>query len=283
MEEKKIAGGEKSGPDGILFGALKIFQPDEGTGPRVNVDTILLAHFARFPDRARAIELGCAQGAVSLIIAMRRKEKREIRGVTAETMAGGPRADRRATRPIDAFDINPALIDLALENARLNGLSGEVNFFVSDLREHRENFEAGSYDAVVMNPPYDEPNRSRPSPNGAMASALHGASCALSDVVTAAKHLLNNRGKFFLVMRAKRAAELFSLLSQNNVRPKRLRAVHPRPGRAASVVLVEAVRSSGDGLIIEPPLFICGPDGKYTGELLEAYAPGHEEGSKCRS
>jgi tRNA1(Val) A37 N6-methylase TrmN6 len=281
MKKGEITGKEKSGPDDLLFGALKIFQPDEGTGPRVNVDTVLLAHFARFRDRARVIELGCAQGAVSLILAKRRKERREMRGMTAETAAEGC-----LLRPIDAFDINPALIDLARQNAELNGLSDDVNFFVSDLREHRKNFMSGSYDAVVMNPPYDEPDRSRPSQNGAMASALHGASCGLSDVVIAARYLLNNRGKFFLVMRAKRAAELFSLLSQNNVRPKRLRAVHPRPGRAASVVLVEAIRSSGDGLIIEPPLFICGPDGKYTDELLEAYVPedeDREERPVCRS
>jgi tRNA1(Val) A37 N6-methylase TrmN6 len=110
-----------------------------------------------------------------------------------------------------------------------------------------------------------------------MASALHGASCGLADVVGAARYLLDNRGKFFLVMRAKRTAELFSLLSQYNVRPKRLRAVHPRPGKAASVVLVEAIRASGDGLVIEPPLFILGSDGKYTEDLLEAYRLGEAD------
>jgi len=65
--------------------------------------------------------------------------------------------------------------------------------------------------------------------------------------------------------------ELFHILSEQNVKPKRLRAVHPKPDRQASVVLVEAVRASGDGIIVEPPLFICGRDGKYTEELLAAY------------
>ena len=229
----------------------------------MNVDTILLAHYARLRGGIRAVEFGCAHGAVSLIIARRLKDGREASG-----RAGAP------FWPIDAFDINPSLIGLAKENAALNGLSGEVNFFTADLRECRDNFEAGSYDAVVMNPPYDEPDKSRPSPVGAMASALHWASCCLADVVGAARYLLKNGGKFFLVMRAKRTAELFSLLNQSNVRPKRLRVVHPRPGRAASVVLVEAVRASGDGLVIEPPLFILGSDGKYTPDLLEAYRLG---------
>jgi tRNA1(Val) A37 N6-methylase TrmN6 len=59
-----------------------------------------------------------------------------------------------------------------------------------------------------------------------------------------------------------------------------MRAVHPKPGRAASVVLVEASRASGDGLVVEPPLFIYGADGNYTEELLDAYRL--EEPGQCR-
>jgi tRNA1(Val) A37 N6-methylase TrmN6 len=48
-------------------------------------------------------------------------------------------------------------------------------------------------------------------------------------------------------------------------------AVHPRPDRAAVIALVEAVRASGDGMTIEPPLFVRGSDGEYTAKFLEAY------------
>jgi tRNA1(Val) A37 N6-methylase TrmN6 len=153
----------------------------------------------------------------------------------------------------------------------LNGLAERVLFSVADLREHRRDYAAESYDAVVMNPPYDEPGSSRPSPDAAMAAAMHGEQCELSDVVACAKYLLRNGGKFFLVMRAKRLGELFCLLHRHNVKPKRMRAVHPKPDRAASVVLVEAKRASGDGVTVEPPLFIYGADGNYTDELLAAY------------
>jgi tRNA1(Val) A37 N6-methylase TrmN6 len=161
-----------------------------------------------------------------------------------------------------------------------------VSFFVSDLREHRKNFRAGTYDAVIMNPPYGEPLGSRPGPNEAMARAMHGESCTLADVAASARFLLRNGGKFFLVMRASRCAELFSLLNEKNVRPKRMRVVHPKPGREASVILVEAVRASGDGLTIEPPLFIYGTDGEYTEDLLDAYRTDEPKGEArrpCRS
>ena len=235
-------------PDDILYGRLKMFQPLEGRGPRVRVDTVLLAHYAVIKPRSRVLEMGCANGAISMILARRRPGAR-----------------------FEAFDINPELVGMAVKNAELNGLSGAISFFVSDLREYRRDFAAVTYDAVVMNPPYDEPGTSRPSPDRTMAGALHGTSCALSDVVACAKYLLRNGGKFFLVMRAKRLGELFGLLQSYNIKPKRCRAVHPKPDRQASVVLIEAVRASGDGIIVQPPLYICGSDGEYTDDLLEAY------------
>lgn len=251
----------------ILYGELKMLQPREGRGPRVNVDTVLLADFVRLAPSSRAAEMGCAHGAISLIAARRRRVL-------------FPDASPPA---IDAFDINEALVDIARENAEMNGLSGDVRSFVADLRRVRELFSAETYDVVMMNPPYDDPRTARPPSDEAMAAATHGTECALVDVVAAAKFLLRNGGKFFCVMRASRASELFCLLTEHNVRPKRMRAVHPKPGRAASVVLVEAVRAAGEGLTIEPPLYICGEDGEHTSDLLAAYsiAP-RQERAPCR-
>ena len=241
--------------DDILYGVLRLFQPQGGQGPRVNVDTILLAHFARYPARSKVLEMGCAHGAIALILAERRRR----------------RHPQRRFQAIDAFDINPALVAMAVRNAELNGLGENVRFFHADLREHRDLFPAERYDAVVMNPPYDEPDRSRPSENPAMATAMHGNCASLREVVQAARYLLKNGGKLYLVLRAKRTGELFALLDELNMRPKRARFVHPKPGREASVVLVEAVRASGDGMRVEAPLCIWGDDGTYTEELLTAY------------
>jgi tRNA1(Val) A37 N6-methylase TrmN6 len=241
--------------DDILYGALKMRQPAEGTGPRVNVDTILLAHYARFSSGARVMELGCAHGAISLILAKRR-------------LLSGGGAD---LKPIEGIDVNPELVSMASQNAERNGLSCHVSFTSADLRRHRELYAPETFDVVIMNPPYDEPGRSRRSSNEAVAAAMHGDLCNLEDAVAAAKYLVRNGGKFFLVMRAKRLAELTCLLSGHNVRPKRIRAVHPKPDKEASVVLVEAVRASGDGMTLEPPLFITDEDGRYTESLLAAY------------
>ena len=244
----------------ILYGALRMYQPDEDSGPRVNVDTVLLAHFAALRSGSRVIEMGCAHGAVTLILAKRASVRGELRGC------------------FEGFDINPSLVEMAKANAELNSLSGAVKFSVFDLRNYREFCSSESYDAVIMNPPYDEPGRCRPSPRAPLSDAMHGGSCTLAEVVDAAKYLLKNGGKFFMVMRANRSGELFALLEERNIRAKRVRFVHPKPERVASVVLVEAKRASGAGLVVEPPLYIQGLDGEYTEQLLDAY---RIEGAPC--
>ena len=246
---------KSSGLNDILYGALKMRQPEDGMGPRVNVDTILLADYARFARRARVMEMGCAHGAISLILAKR---------MLASARPG-------EFHPIEGIDINPALVIMAKENALLNGLSDRVSFMAADLREYKSLYLAGTYDAVIMNPPYDEPGKSRRSANESVSAAMHGDLCTLRDVAAAAKYLLRNGGSLFLVIRAKRLAELSFILHEHNVRVKKIRAVHPKPDRDASVVLVKAVRASGDGVTVEPPMFIYGEDGEYTETLLGAY------------
>ena len=81
----------------LLRGVLKIKQPGEKEGPRVNLDTILLAHYARPKKREKILEIGCAHGAVSLILAKR-------------------------GHSIEGVDIQPHLVEMAAENAAANGL-----------------------------------------------------------------------------------------------------------------------------------------------------------------
>ena len=241
--------------DDLLWGALTLEQPSEGQGPRVTVDTVLLAHFVRLKGRERVMELGCAHGALSLLLAARLR----ARGCLGEGFS------------LRGLDLQPRLVELARRNARSNGLERWTRFDPGDLRDRACWGDGRPYDAVVANPPYEDPKRSRPSSREGVALAVHGLACSLEDLVRAARGCLRSRGRLFLVMRAKRLGELTSLLREHRLEPKRLRAVHPKPDRAASVVLLEALRDGGPGLTVEPPLFIHRGDGTHSEELLEAY------------
>lgn len=230
----------------LLRGLLRIKQPDAKDGLRVNVDTILLAHFVQPKNGEKILELGCAHGAISLILAKR--------GFAVE-----------------GTDIQPHLIALAKENAEYNGLAGLADFYVADLREYKKNWKAQSFDKVVVNPPYGTPESSNISPSKAIASASQGVQCTLDDVLAAAHYVLKNRGHLDIIMRASRTSELFSLLNGYKIQPKTVRFVHPKHDAEASVVLVEAVRAAGRGIRVLQPLFILSEDGKETPQMAENY------------
>lgn len=239
------------GREDLLRGELKIKQPQENEGPRVNLDTILLAHFTRPKKRERILEIGCAHGAVSLILAKRGHN-------------------------VEGADIQPHLIRMASENALDNGLEGKTKFYTADIRDHRKIWEAQSFDRVAVNPPYFEPKSGSVSPSEALATALNGSECTLEDIVQACRYLLKNKGYLDIVIHAARVGELMALLDKYNIAPKKFRSVHPKPGAEASVVLIEAVRASKHGLRIEAPLFVLDEEGKETLQLLEAYRTGGE-------
>jgi len=234
--------------DDILYGKLKLWQP--GEGPRVNMDTVLLAAYVRLKPRLDSsfIELGAAAGAVSLMLALRFPEKFRILGL----------------------EIQPELEELAQRNRLESGLSERVAFQRMDLREYRS-LPAGSFDGLVVNPPYEEEGRGRKSPSETTSIARQSVCCTLADVAEAASWLLKNKGRFFAVCRADRMAEFLALLSARKLEPKRLKLVYPKMGDNANLFLVESLKGGGAGLTVEPPLFVYGSGGGYTPELLQAY------------
>lgn len=228
----------------LMSGALKLIQPDVGEGLRMNVDTVLLADFVRPKVSEKILEIGCAHGSISLILAKR--------GFS-----------------VVGIDIQPHLIELAKKNAELNALSAE--FRVADIRDYKKIAHAQSFDRIVVNPPYDEPGRSCPSPREPVSAAMHGSCCTLGDIVTASRFLLKNRGRLDMVMRADRMGELFAMLDRANIQPKRLRCIYSKPAIPAFCVLIEAMRAGRHGLVVEPPFFITDENGVETRELKEAY------------
>ena len=233
--------------DDILYGILKLWQPK--TGARVNVDTILLAAFPDIPENReeKFAELGSASGAISLLLAKRFKNM-----------------------SVTGFEIQKEAVGLAKLNAIENGLSSQADFLEFDIRNYRT-IEAQSYGGVIVNPPYKSVGSGRISTKLAEAAARQETTCRLDEVIAAACWFLRSKGRFYCVFTANRLSELLNLLVNNNLQPKRIRFVHPKPRKTASVFLLEAVKNGGIGLTIESPLYIYDENGEYTEELKKAY------------
>ncbi len=188
---------------------------DEALG-RFTEDPVRLVRFLRAKPNERAVDLGTGNGIIPLY---------------ANALYGCPFA---------GLDLDGAQLDLARLSAERNGQ--DVPFYELDVSEAPKALGRGRFDLVTMNPPYytqasagEDPQRAR---------QRHGD--RLGDFLAAAFQLLDNGGRLCLCYRAEGLIDLFSLLRQNRLEPKRMELIE-RGGRVKTV-LVEAKKLARPGM-----------------------------------
>lgn len=214
---------------------------------RFTTDAYLLAAFSRVRRGESVLELGSGGGVVVLLLAARTEASRVV-----------------------GVEIQPALAGMAGRSIALNGLAERAVVLRHDLRTPLAT--ASRFDLVVANPPYLSPGTGRPGPNDAVNSAKQEILCTLRDVAEAAARAVAGNGRFILIHRPGRLPEILDECRRVHLIPKRLAMVHPRPGRAAARLLLEARPGGRPGLAVDPPLCIRGDQGGFTPEMEEVYA-----------
>lgn len=234
--------------DELWAGGPKFHQAEYGF--KLGTDSVLLAHFTN-PGRARKIlDLGCGAGVLTVLTAYK-----------------APRAQ------VMGIEIQPESAEVCKLNMAANGFDPE-QILLGDLREHRNLFEAGSFDLVISNPPYFTANSGYTAPDEKRATARDERSCSMDDLCKAAGYLVKWGGTFTVVHRPERLSELLCKLTKYGLEPKRLRLVSHKATSAPNLILVEARRGGKPGLTIEPPLILAKDDGSDTEEIQKIYHRG---------
>ena len=215
---------------------------------RLGTDCVLLADFVNTSSVRRGIDLGCASGAISLLL-LERSPKLFMTGL----------------------ELVPEAAALAEENMSVNALSDRSRIITGDIRAHRELFPSGHFDLVVANPPYYPMGSGLMSPDRARAAARGETDCTLEDICTASEYLCRTGGSVCFVHKPERLSELMCAMSRHGIEPKRLRLVCHKSGAAPNLVLVEGRRGGRPGLRIEPALVLTRDDGSETEEVRRIY------------
>ena len=221
---------------------------------KVGTDSVLLAHFVGTSGqkkKARAIDLGCGSGVISILLAR-----------------------RDAGLIVDGIDIQPDAVSCATENAELSELSERINIIGGDIRRHREFLQPGSYDIAVANPPYHTPGSGKRSGDVNRSAARCEELCPLDELCSAASFLLRWGGEFSLVHKPSRLADIFRAMDRSGLEPKRIRFVQYKKSSPPSLVLVESRRGGKPSLKAEAPLILKNDDGSDSDELKLAYGGG---------
>ena len=199
-------------------------------GLTLGTDALFLASFIRGNEHLSAVELGAGTGILSMLVATRKK-------------AG----------QITALEVQEKYARLSKRNIALNQLDGKIKVVNTDIRTYPKGENIGKFDIAFSNPPYlkaDAGFRNKTDDNFIARHEVYGG---IEDFAYAASRLLRYGGRFYLVHRPERLADIFDALRRAHLEPKRLIPVVPSPEEAPSLVLIEAVSGAKPSLIFSAP------------------------------
>jgi len=226
------------------LGRLSLSQPRQGY--RFSIDSVLLAAFAPAA-KGPVADLGAGCGILCLLLA--------ARGLPG---------------PFTAVEMDPAAARCCRRNFQAAGLMGQV--LEHDLTQDHPALPARGFNLLISNPPFGQAGQGRLPPDAARARARHELTLEAHDLWARAAGLLPVGGRFLLCLPPRRLPEALSGLLEHRLTPKRLRMVHGRANRPASLGLIETVKGGGRHLVAEPPLVVYGQGQAYTPEVAAIYA-----------
>lgn len=243
---KEIRIGEDERVDDLQRNHYRIIQKKNGFC--FGMDAVLLSGFAQVKQGERMIDLGTGTGIIPILL----EAKTEGNHFTG-------------------LEIQEEVAEMALRSVMLNGLEERITIIHGDIKEAGQICGRASFDVVTSNPPYMVSQQGLKNPDTMKAISRHEIFCTLEDVAREAALLLRPGGRFYLVHRPRRLAEIICILQKYALEPKRMKMVHPFTDREANMVLIEAVRGGGAMMKVEAPVIVFKEPGVYSEEICTTY------------
>jgi tRNA1Val (adenine37-N6)-methyltransferase len=241
--------GENERIDDLQVGNLKIIQ--NKTKYCFSTDAVILANFIKTTSKQVLVDLCSGSGVIPTLVLAKNKLKHAF-----------------------GIELQQYLYDLAVKSAKLNDLSEILTFINAPINEYSKYFGKGTIDVVSVNPPYEKVKGHYLGKDEQINICKYETNLTLEEVIKVASELLKFGGKFYMVHKSTRLAEIMFLLKTYKLEPKVLRFVQPKIDLNSNVVLVEAIKEGKSGLIIKPNLIINNNDGSYTDEFKQIYGEG---------
>ncbi len=212
------------------------------------MDAVLLSGFARVKKGEQALDLGTGTGIIPILL----EAKTE-----GEHFTG--------------LEIQETSADMAGRSVRLNDLDQKVSIVKGDIKEATDLFGKAFFDVVTSNPPYMTGQHGLVNPDMPKAIARHEILCTLEDVISQASALLKENGRFYMVHRPFRLAEIMVMMSRYHLEPKRMKLVYPFADKEPNMVLIEGLKGGRPRITVEKPLIVYQKPGVYTDEIYDIY------------
>ena len=207
---------------------LKVYQDDKLY--RFTSDAILLSRFATVKKGDNVADFCAGSGIVGF----------NLYGLNPEI------------KNLTFFEMQKPLFDLSVKSIALNGL--ENKFFAENCRvQDIDKKYNGVFSLVVCNPPYAEVGKGFKDENEHIAACRTEINLTLSELVLSAARALKFGGRFTVVHRADRLADIIAEMKNKNIEPKKLQFVSGK-NKPPYLVLIEGVKGGKSGLKVLRPI-----------------------------
>ncbi|MDD7218609.1 MAG: tRNA1(Val) (adenine(37)-N6)-methyltransferase [Clostridia bacterium] len=212
------------------------------------MDAVLLSGFARVKKDETVLDLGTGTGIIPILL-----------------------KSKTSGRHFTGLEIQDECVEMARRSVMYNHLENDVEIVQGDIKEAADIFGAASFHVVTSNPPYMIGHHGLTNDHIPKAIARHEILCNLEDVVSQTARVLKDRGRFYMVHRPFRLAEIMNILIKYHLEPKRMQLVYPYIDREPNMVLIEALKGGNSRLTVDPPLIVYEKPGVYTENILKIY------------
>ena len=243
MNENLIKENERL--DDLQNGYYVIQDPDKFC---FGMDAVLLSGFARVKKDETVLDLGTGTGIIPILL-----------------------KSKTSGRHFTGLEIQEECVEMARRSVMYNHLENDVEIVQGDIKEAADIFGAASFHVVTSNPPYMIGHHGLTNDHIPKAIARHEILCNLEDVVSQTARVLKDRGRFYMVHRPFRLAEIMNILIKYHLEPKRMQLVYPYIDREPNMVLIEALKGGNSRLTVDPPLIVYEKPGVYTENILKIY------------
>ncbi len=212
------------------------------------MDAVLLSGFARVKLGEKVLDLGTGTGIIPILLEAK---------TDGEHFTG--------------LEIQPESADMASRSVAYNDLQDKIDIVTGDIKDASQRFGATSFDVITTNPPYMIGQHGIKNDQDAKAIARHEILCDLDDILRESAKMLKPSGRFYMVHRPFRLAEIFSKMIEYRIEPKRMQLVYPFVDKEPNMVLIEGLRGGKSRITVEKPLIVYKEPGMYTDEIYDIY------------
>lgn len=229
-----------------LQNGLFIIQKQNGF--KFGIDAVLLSDFAKDARSKNTLDLCTGTGIVPILL-------------SAKTV----------TKNICGIEIQADIAEMAQRSMAYNRLEERVHIIQGDLKNASDIYGKGCFDKVTCNPPYMKCGAGFRNDTDTKSVSRHEVLCSLDDVLCAAARMLESKGRFFMIHRPSRIADIMCGMRKYKIEPKRMRFVHPSYDKAPNLVLIEGMKDGGEELKLMPPLYVHDAECAYSEEIDRIY------------